>query len=688
MRRLYYLILFLPVLLLFGQVGTTKSIAPYQPYPQMRNVVRELIGREDIVYPDIFAILESTNDPVQPLMEKLSAENDINRRIYLLALLGHLGDPQAWDVIADCIGDTEPRIRAQTIVSLVAIRHPYVVNYLKSAILDSSPIVRKYAMNLAGEYKYPKFHKESVSNNGDNDLKASPLLIGQLENPDKTVWISSAQSIQKIKDANVVIPLMQALEKHPGSVDIIKALGEQQDQRAVNSLLKNLSTKDTSVGIATVEALAKIGDIRAAKTVVDYIVNNLPISHLSIVSSFGSACIKPIEEYVFLKREALNHNSDSYAIKHDYFILLYTLASLQTPGSEKLPLTLMQEELMNRDSRMWNSLGLLNCFQKQLPSTFIDIVIDIIKQSNNHYLVDLGMSALWKSYPENAEHLSIILLGDPRREMRERAAEWLAKCGGEGALQPLRDYVKKYGSKNTLVINRVPNPKNLDKLLAEKVMPYYTYYNWLVDRYGYDSRVTKYLVDLLLYNDVKYDPMMVRMRALEALIKIGTPEVKEDIYQAAIRIGSDKTIELKGKQILSGWANIGPNEVCERMLWESLGSMGDERAFDHLVQWAFPRIVAYPSNDRLRYLIVREDPLTYKHHWKREATYISLLVKLDTNRILPLLKQQINHPHEYIRGAVKSTLLTYGDSDTARAVAESLDVETPYVREVCTESKR
>ncbi len=103
------------------------------------------------------------------------------------------------------------------------------------------------------------------------DKKGQKLfqLLRELGDEDWHTRSRAAKELGELKDPRAVEPLIQALKESTLSqkYDIIEALGNIGDMRAVESIIKYFFV-DEDTAILGAEALGKIGDERAVKTLI------------------------------------------------------------------------------------------------------------------------------------------------------------------------------------------------------------------------------------------------------------------------------------------------------------------------------------------------------------------------------------------------------------------------------------
>lgn len=147
---------------------------------------------------------------------------------------------------------------------------PEVIRTFEEAKRDD-PRVRRYLARLFGSL---------------GDRRATPALIGALEDADDETRIFAVESLGRLRDTSSVIPLLrQAESDDPGIKKIVAyALGLIQDNRAIPTLYGMLSASNPNVRWNAALALCRFQD-RSGAPVIEEMLNREFLSRVRVVNA-------------------------------------------------------------------------------------------------------------------------------------------------------------------------------------------------------------------------------------------------------------------------------------------------------------------------------------------------------------------------------------------------------------------
>jgi len=134
---------------------------------------------------------------------------------------------------------------------------------------NSEVIMFKYGIIQSLKFKGEKFLLKKYRDEWDVDLLSNGLKFERFSEPGLRMKI-----IKKLKNTGVkaVNPLIDSLEKEPNHNvrgAIVRTLGDQRDERAVEPLLRCLLREDREINVQRCgEAIAKIGDKKSVKPLI------------------------------------------------------------------------------------------------------------------------------------------------------------------------------------------------------------------------------------------------------------------------------------------------------------------------------------------------------------------------------------------------------------------------------------
>ena len=282
-----------------GVIRNPSSVAP---------LLTKIDDREQIIRLAAIETLGQLKDPrAIESLSSLLTRPDPNVRVTTITALGEIGSICCIEKISECLNDENRFVRAAAILALKNVGDPSAIDPLTQALVRevqdnalSSLIV--YALenldpdweenestdraisNLVSEFKDEKLtetKRRSIAatigkiNRHWKDEDWAESLKGELlerlndENP--FVREAAAEGLGEMSDASILGSLTSALANEPDwsvRCDILYALGEIKDTRAVKTLCRSLEDSIPRVRFSVAVALGKIGDTTAVNALI------------------------------------------------------------------------------------------------------------------------------------------------------------------------------------------------------------------------------------------------------------------------------------------------------------------------------------------------------------------------------------------------------------------------------------
>ncbi|MCP4348579.1 MAG: HEAT repeat domain-containing protein, partial [Desulfobacterales bacterium] len=214
-------------------------------------------------------------DAVQPLTEALKDKDESVRRSAAKAL-GYIGNPEAVQPLIEALKDKDAFVRREAVISLGSIGSPSAFQQLILTLNDEyrdirlsvvqalgktgcSDAVKPLANILKNDITDDDMRTFAVEALGNiDDQEALQSLIEALKDINPSVRGKAAEALGKTGDSIAVQPLIEALKDTNSSVrrKAAEALGKTGDSIAVQPLIENYKTTDFSR--VFVEAIGKI----------------------------------------------------------------------------------------------------------------------------------------------------------------------------------------------------------------------------------------------------------------------------------------------------------------------------------------------------------------------------------------------------------------------------------------------
>lgn len=215
-------------------------------------------------------ILKKVGSEGIDLLHNLMKAPDDNIRLFIVDILGSIGDAKSVDVIIDALNDINPNVRNAAVVSLGLIGNPKAFEHLRQMVNDEEWI-RFSVIEAISHLNHPDvlpFLLEELNRWSDDDLTLSVIL----------------EAIANIGDQSVLSPLLSILEDADNTymmLAIVKTLLQILDPEVLGSLPEEkkayvrkviewhiLDTDDFTV-VKMLKCLEKIGDFGSAERVIE-----------------------------------------------------------------------------------------------------------------------------------------------------------------------------------------------------------------------------------------------------------------------------------------------------------------------------------------------------------------------------------------------------------------------------------
>jgi HEAT repeat protein len=170
--------------------------------------------------------------------------------------LGKIGDSKAVECLCRALKDTKTKVRNETVISLGMIGDPEAAESLIAALEDEDPDVRSAALSALGKIGDPAVTEHLIEIlcilEMMGDPKTQKLFINALKDKDRDARKRAAETLEEI------------------------------GEREIKRLLGTPMNEETAV------TLGKIGDLRAADIIIDW------LSELASPPGLGAASMKPL----------------------------------------------------------------------------------------------------------------------------------------------------------------------------------------------------------------------------------------------------------------------------------------------------------------------------------------------------------------------------------------------------------
>jgi HEAT repeat protein len=279
-------------LMLLGGKNTVEKVAPLVGIidPGLRNAAID--------------ILRKVGDDGIDVMHRLAVDENPDIRLFVLDILGTIGNPESVDVLIGGLADPNPNIRNAAIVSLGLLGDPKAFEYIKPLIEDEEWI-RFSAIEALSQIPHENtagFLLEQLERWSLDELTVSALLetigkikpkqcvnalIAMLETANAYIETEIVKALLKIlspdeiaslpdKDAHIIKTI---IDMHLNDVEeellsemlmVLPRIGDQASVQAMVELARNTDpdTHPEKFGIIT-DALCRIGDVGAMVKLLD-----------------------------------------------------------------------------------------------------------------------------------------------------------------------------------------------------------------------------------------------------------------------------------------------------------------------------------------------------------------------------------------------------------------------------------
>lgn len=481
-----------------------------------------------------------------PVLEQAIAllkDPDVDQRRYAAWILGDLKDPRAVEPITIALRghtkDTPDQDVYETVMALVKIG-PAATESLLALAQHGSDAVRREALFALGTIK---------------ELRAAPLLLAALHDPNYRILAKAIEALEKIKDPRAVEPLIPILkDPRPGfRIAAAEALGAIGDARAVEPLIKALEDSEGLVRMTTALALGEIKDPRAVEPLLgalkDKMADVRKEAAKALVQLPDTRAVRPLIA-------ALGDESSDVQKQ-----VIEALVKIGAPAFAPL-LAAVQDK---RKTARTGAVLALGAFK---DARAVELLIPVLKDSSARYaavyaLKEIGdpraveplLAALQDSFESRTIVAALVALKDPR------------------TVEPLVVFLEKSFEKNSGAAREIA--QELSKMGETLVEPLMT----AIVRSKSPAR--SLMADLL--GDLK-DPRAVA--PLVTLLRVQDPTVQEHVAKALVKIGTPAVQPLIST--ITGTTEaprpFQDSWIINKALW-TLGELTDARAVEPLTAW-------------------------------------------------------------------------------------------------------
>ena len=225
-------------------------------------------------------------------LAKALKHKDVAIRRGAAEALGHLRDARAVEPLIQALNDADTDVRRSAAQALEDMKDARAVEPLVQTLNDEDTDVRRnvaYALGHLGDRRAiePLVQILKHSDKDDRRKAASALgeikdaaaiepLIEALKDEDSNVRWTAVQVLRRSGDPRALEALIQALKNRDVRLDAAYALKEMEVRRAVEPLIEALkdegAVRQSPYGVQSIiGALARIGDLRAAEPIIDWL---------------------------------------------------------------------------------------------------------------------------------------------------------------------------------------------------------------------------------------------------------------------------------------------------------------------------------------------------------------------------------------------------------------------------------
>lgn len=268
-------------------------------------------------------ILRKIGDDGIDVLHTLAVDKNDDIRLFVLDILGTIGNPESVDVLIGALGDPNSNVRNAAVVSLGLLGHPKAFEHLKPLIEDEEWI-RFSAIEALSQIPHentPGFLIEQLDRWSHDELTVSALLetmgkirpkqcvsalILMLENANAYIETEIVKALLKIisPDEIVLLPPKDAhiiktiIDMHLLDVDdellfdMLAVLSRIGDHASVMAMIELVRSTDPDVHperiLSVTEALRRISDIKAMVKLLDS-EDKLKILAANVLAKIGKA---------------------------------------------------------------------------------------------------------------------------------------------------------------------------------------------------------------------------------------------------------------------------------------------------------------------------------------------------------------------------------------------------------------
>lgn len=557
--------------------------------------------------------LESGN--LEQILVSLTS-SDPAERAEAVENLRYCDDPSAVAALVTAIEDTDKGVRELAAETLILRRSPEAPAYL-CQYLSSTDITQR---NLASEVL----------------IKLGPLSVDALcdatHDADHDVRKFAVDILGSIGDVRALHSILMALDDANENVvcSAAEALGPLESPDAVDKLLETFEKKPYARP-QTLEALGRIGDIRALPLLVQAIHSDDPIVVFTAVEAMGNMRSRRVEPHL---RELLIRGDE--ALQEAAIGSLIRIArSVDHAVLDNLPVALVQtcltKAIRSGDKKI-KLFAIAELRQWEGPAT-VSVLLEALNDPEDEVMA-AAREALSRLATSASEHIADALIGAPAR----LACNLLDTIGATGNSRFVQDIV-------ALVSHE-------DETVREKVA-------YVLGKIG-DQAVTDYLIQLAS------DPVgHVRSAALKAIGWIGADKAIESLFTALDDPFPDVRQAALGALVLSG------GEEAIQRFRRDLGHADPRRQIlaAQALGWIGESAVIEPLIEALRH-----------PEWEVRKSAVESLGRSADSSALQHIKVLLTDEEPQVRKSTIDAIIALGGADSWKDITCMLEDEDLWVR--------
>jgi HEAT repeat protein len=413
-----------------GELGEPRLVGPLiaglnDSHPQVQSAVAEALGKMG-------------KPAMRPLIAALRDSNE-QLRSGAAKALGELGDTRVVEPLIGALKDSKASVRKEVAEALGRLGGPRTVQVLLKALRDSNRTVRSTAARALGNLGEP----------------AVDSLIAALKNNDQRVRSGAAKALGKavgeLQNERAMEALVDIIEDGDALVRraVVEALGWVKGTQAVASLTNALKDIDWRVRLGAVEALGRLRDAK----VIEPIIAALKDDNLQVWSAAAEALGDLGESAVIPLIAVLRSESGQEGVRLGVTRALGQIRrspALIELGSNDWMTRLRGAEALRQQGETWTSPLLRAALRDSQEEVRLCATQSLGEIWGMPALIQLGSSS-WRARALAAKELGesgdvqaveplILALADASSEVQHAAAEALRCIGTPEALQAVQQH--------------------------------------------------------------------------------------------------------------------------------------------------------------------------------------------------------------------------------------------------------